>query len=150
MKKTSKQKKSSNAAVTKRVLQILEAMLEGGNTHEIIQHFSSEFKVSARQIHTYISKAKKLLEEKVDESVDAEFGKAIKRLNKLFNKSLQIMDFKTCLSIQKEINSMFGLNSPKQIDVTTQGESINQEPDLSSLSDDELLLYSELTKKIKK
>jgi hypothetical protein len=38
-----------------------------------------------------------------------ELGRAVARLNLLFKNSLQIQDFKACLSIQKEINKLLAL-----------------------------------------
>jgi hypothetical protein len=42
---------------------------------------------------------------------DFELGRALARLNLLFQNSLQIQDFKSCLSIQKEINKILSLKS---------------------------------------
>lgn len=110
--------KATETEVEDRVLQILESILEGGNTHEIVLHYSSLFSVSERQIYTYIQRANDKFKEYAKTEAKAEIGKAINRLNKLFNKSLQIMDFKTCLAVQRELNVMLGLNEPAKTEVT--------------------------------
>lgn len=139
--------KSTEAEIEDRVLQILESILEGGNTHEIVLHYASIFKVSERQIYTYIQKANDKFKEYAKTEAKTEIGKALNRMNKLFNKSLQIMDFKTCLAVQKEINVMLGLNAPDKTDITTDGESLNKKPDFSNLTDDEILALGKLKKK---
>lgn len=40
---------------------------------------------------------------------DFELGRALARLNLLFQNSIQIQDFKACLAIQKEINKILSL-----------------------------------------
>lgn len=141
--------KSTESEVESRVLEVLEAILEGGNTHEIVVHFSSKWQITERQVYTYIQKANDKFKEYAKTEAKAEIGKGLSRLNKLFNKSLQIMDFKTCLAVQKEINSMLGLNEPEKIDHTTKGESLNEKPDLSNLSNEEKRKFGELLKKSK-
>lgn len=44
-----------------------------------------------------------------DFNPEIETGKAIARLNLLFQNSMKIQDFKSCLSIQKEINKLLSL-----------------------------------------
>jgi len=47
------------------------------------------------------------------------------------------------------INKMVGFNDAEKMDITTQGESLNEKTDFSNLSDDEMVLYGNLKKKAK-
>jgi len=126
-------RKATDEVVEERVLIIVEAIIEGGNTYEIVKHYSSEWKLSERMIYKYISKANDEFKKFAKTEAQTEIGKAINRMNKLFNSSLQIMDYKTCLAIQKEINTMLGLNEAAKMDITTQGEKITSTIDYSKL-----------------
>ena len=124
-------KKATDEIVKQRVLAIVESIIEGGNTYEIVKHYRSEWNLSERMIYKYINKAKNEFKKYAKTEAQVEIGKAINRLNKLFNSSLQIMDYKTCLAVQKEINSMLGLNEANKIEITDHKITI-QEPDFDS------------------
>lgn len=104
-----KSRRNSAKVVEARVLEVLESILNGQNSHEITKHFALAWSVSEQTIYNYIKKANEHFKVYAKTEGQIEIGKAITRLNKLFNKSLQIMDFKTCLAVQKEINEMLAL-----------------------------------------
>lgn len=106
----SKEGKSSKAEICKRVSRIFELMTQGFFDFEIVQNVSNNegWNVSDRQIYNYISKANEMFSDYAKIKRDIELGKAITRLNVLFNKSLKVQDYKTCLMIQKEINTLMG------------------------------------------
>ena len=56
--------------------------------------------------------AKKKLEKEADKRISTEYSKALRRLEYLYTSSLQLMDFKTALAVQKEINEMLGIKQP--------------------------------------
>jgi hypothetical protein len=83
-----------------------------------------------REIHAYINSEKtewhltdKGMEEHLAaalahftrQAVDSEveLAKALERLNRLYALSLNIQDYKTCLAVQREINSLLGLKQEK-------------------------------------
>jgi len=63
------------------------------------------------EIDELIALATVRLAEAASVSLDAEMGKSIERLNKLFMESLKVQDHKTALSVQKEINRMLQLKA---------------------------------------
>ena len=62
---------------------------------------------------------------------------------------LKLTGKKVATTAIAEINKMMGWNAPEKIDLTTQGESLNQPPDFSNLSDKEVAAYGALKKKMK-
>jgi hypothetical protein len=113
-----KENKSTNIEVENRVNEIFTALTKGISSVEMFQYVSEKFtwNVTSRQIYNYVQEANKKYTELAEKNKDVEFGKAVSRLTLLFEKSLKVQDYKTCLAIQKEINTMFGTYEPtKQI-----------------------------------
>jgi hypothetical protein len=112
-----KENKSTNLEVQNRVTEIFIALTKGISTTEMFHYVSEKFDwdVTERQVYNYINEAKKKFKELAEKDKDTEFGKAVTRLNLLFQKTYKIQDYKACLAIQKELNTMFGNYEPKEI-----------------------------------
>jgi len=90
-------------------------LLASGLTVRQIQQYATEklgWTVTEKMIYTYIAKANEAFAEESKAKINEEFGKGLRRLNMLFAASLKIQDYKACLSVQREINSMMGFNAP--------------------------------------
>lgn len=122
--------KATNAECNKRVNTIYKMMLAGADRAEIIQYGAETYELGERAVDDLIFKVNIAFEEASKHIREAEFGKALTRLNNLYARSLKVQDFKTALSVQREINTLLGLNAPIRQDVRNY--------DMSKLTDDEL------------
>lgn len=84
-------------------------LLINGNSREDILHFTSNWKLSDRQIDTYISRAKELVEKSVKRKVEYDYAKAIRRYEELYKFSIDKKDYKTALLVNKELTALQGL-----------------------------------------
>jgi len=109
-------KKADMAQVSIRVKKVYQLILQGYNSFEIVTYGKeqTDWGVGERQLRTYIAKAKKIFEGIVEKNRDMLLGKSITRLEDLYRKSSELMDFKTCLAIEKVMIDTFGLQKPKQ------------------------------------
>ncbi len=71
-----------------------------------------------RQVDDYLAEARKRFEARAEVERQAEFGKALERLEMLFKSTLSDKDYKTALQVQKELSVLLGLNAPKTVHVT--------------------------------
>jgi hypothetical protein len=69
----------------------------------------NDLHLPAEQIETAIKEARVLLTRAADYNRDEEFGKAITALNELYSLNLKNKDYKSALSVRKELNSMLSL-----------------------------------------
>jgi hypothetical protein len=84
--------------------QVLDLVVAGLTRREIIKWVDtkSEWKIKTRQIDRLIARAHAALEATAQPHRERELAKAIRRLDMLFARSLQINDFKACLAVEKE------------------------------------------------
>ena len=109
-----------------RVKKVYELILRGYNSFEIVEYGinATDWGVCERQIRYYIAKAKKIFSNSVEKNSDMLLGKSITRLEDLYRKSLELMDFKTCLAIEKVFIDTYGLKKPVKIDLTSGGDKL--------------------------
>jgi len=106
-------KKATNAEASQRTRAVYEKLVQGASRAEILQYVAKEaWGINERSIDYYIQRATKKLEKEAAPAREIELGKAKARLAMLFARSLQIKDYKGALAIQKEINTLLGLNAP--------------------------------------
>ncbi|MFJ1474638.1 hypothetical protein ACILE9_10300 [Capnocytophaga cynodegmi] len=101
--------KSSKCVVSKRVKEIADMLILGYNRDLILQNTSKKWKISDRQIDTYISKARILIEQSVKKQVAYDYAKAIRRYEELYRLNIEKEDYKTALSVNKELTTLQGL-----------------------------------------
>jgi hypothetical protein len=99
-------------------------LLIGADRAEILQYATEKYNISERAVDELIAKANAIYAEIAKAERVEEFGKALTRLNNLYARSLKVQDFKTCLSVQKEISNLLGLNAPEKKDITSGGEKL--------------------------
>lgn len=99
------------AAVQKHISDVYRLLLAGARRREIIAYANYEnWGTAPRTIDRYIARAKTEIADVTEEERRSALGMALKRLDMLYNKSLNINDYKTCLAILKETNNLHGLN----------------------------------------
>lgn len=62
---------------------------------------------------------------------------------------IKMTDKRVATAAIAEINKMMGWNAPEKFDVTSKGESLNAPPDFSNLSNEEIISFGKLNKKMK-
>ena len=101
--------KSSKYIVNQRIKEVVSMLILGYNRDLILQNTSNLWKVSDRQIDTYISKARTLIEQSVKKQVAYDYAKAVRRYEELYRLSIEKKDYKTALSVNKELTTLQGL-----------------------------------------
>ena len=101
--------KSSKHIVNQRINEVVSMLILGYNRDLILQNTSNLWKVSDRQIDTYISKARTLIEQSVKKQVAYDYAKAVRRYEELYRLSIEKKDYKTALSVNKELTTLQGL-----------------------------------------
>lgn len=108
------------AEMTRRVDQVAELVLAGLSRSEILRYVSekTDWGVSERTVDTYLARANEKLQAEGKRDRAAEFGKALARLETLYRKALTGNNYKTCLSIQKEIAQLMALHQQPETGIT--------------------------------
>ena len=120
-------KKSTNSVFKKRVLELMP-LVSFLSRAEIIQYVtdSTDWNVTERQIDNYIKATRENLKKTSEERMQSIRADAYNNYVNLYKKSFMIEDYRTCLSIQARIDTIFGLD---KVDVkktdTTQNLTIN-------------------------
>jgi len=111
--------KSGKITVDLRINIVYRLLLKGIDPVDIVQYCSkkTEWGVGDRQIYKYIEKAYERLEENSKFVQTRELGRSLSRLHNLYSQSMAIQDYKTALAVQKEINTLLGLEAPKKLNV---------------------------------
>jgi hypothetical protein len=107
-----------------RTNQVFTMLVNGASTSEVLQYASEKWQLTGRAVYNYVQKANKLIEKQAETKRSTEMGKAMARLNNLYKSALKVQDFKTCLAVQKEINTLLGLHAPQRHDLTTNGQPL--------------------------
>lgn len=143
--------KSTAAVKGIRVGQILDLLIRGASRGDIMQHAAKhQWGIRTRQIDSYIAAARAELRtyENVDRS--EQLGVARKRLELLFAASIRDKDFKTALSVQREINLLESLYAPPAArTLKLIGLDANELAELAQLLEDEGLVPKEVFQKMR-
>jgi len=96
-----------------RVLKVIELLSSGHSPAQIVKITREQWnwKANVKSIYNYIKRANTVFAEQSKTRIVEEFGKALHRLNSLYNLSLKNQDFKACLAVQQEINKMLGFTN---------------------------------------
>lgn len=116
----SDQQKSTHAEIEQRVNDVYDALLLGLSRREIIQYASvtKKWNVTPRQIDTYILSATEQLKKAGQRHRETEMGKALARLEKLYQSNLKIQDYKAALAVQQEITKLQGMYPATKVEAT--------------------------------
>ena len=102
--------KSSQNTVNERIIVVSELMIEGKNRQDILQFNSENWKLSERQVDTYISKATTLVKSELIKDVEFDLSKAIKRFEFIYKKAIEAKDYRLALQTNKDICTIQGLS----------------------------------------
>jgi hypothetical protein len=99
-----------------RAEKILELVASGLTRRQILQWVKekSKWQASARTIDRMLAQAHELLEREAKVHRQRELGLALKRLNMLFARCMQITDFKAALAVEREHIALLGLAAMAQ------------------------------------
>lgn len=110
----------TSAERTRRIQEVHELILSGSSRSQIMQYCATKFKAHQRAIDTYIAESKAIMIENFQKATDIDGFKAeiYNRLEDLYQRNLEIEDFKACQTVLKDIREMIGLNAPAKIEQT--------------------------------
>ena len=111
-------KKATNFEAQKRLNTVYNMLLLGVSRADIIQYALENWNIGDASTDEYIAKANALFAEKSKPIRDEQFGKALERLENLYQKNMKIQDYKAALATQKEISELIGLYPPKKQEVS--------------------------------
>lgn len=108
-----KRSDSTKVNIAERVHVAFKMLMAGATVREIHdQGQKLGWNVSYQMVKRYARYAREMLEKEAQYHRQYEFGQARVRLNHLFAQALKVMDFKTCLAVQKELNALMSLYEP--------------------------------------
>jgi hypothetical protein len=108
--------------------QVLDLVVAGLTRAQIIKwaREKTDWNISDRQIDRLIARAHELLELDAKPHRERELAKAVRRLDMLFARSLQINDFKTCLAVERERIALLKLSDrPRRGPMPTPAATLN-------------------------
>jgi len=101
--------KSDKITVEQRIKDIATMLINGNMREFIILHCSENWNIGERQADKYIERAKSLVEKSIKRKVEYDYAKAVRRYEDLYRLSIEKKDFKTALSVNKELTTLQGL-----------------------------------------
>lgn len=120
--------KSDSSEVEKRINTIYLMLLQGFVRKQIIQYATETWGITERWTDEYLSKAREIFRHNLAEDTENKKFEILSQYYDLYQKSYKLEDYKECRSILKEIAVVLGVEAPKKIDHTTNGESISIKP----------------------
>jgi hypothetical protein len=145
-------KKATKQETEARINQVYDWILANEPANKMIQKAAEKWGVGSRSVYNYIQRANELIAEQAESNRSAEFGKAMARLNGLYNRALKVMDLRLALDIVKEISKLLALYQPTHVEVTGKdGGPIehSHQPDLSKLTDSELDALEQIAQRLR-
>jgi len=137
--------RSSQIDVNTRIQECYKMYIEGSTTAELVQHCAEKWGLSTRQTGVYIARVKEQLAEQAKLNRAEELGVARARLTNLYKKVNDAEDYRTALSVQKELNTLYSLYeppAPRTLQIT--GFSQIQLLELETLAKDAGLTLAEI------
>lgn len=122
-KKTSKKpfKKSTEAEVQSRIVQVLKWLLEGRSRQYILREASETYKVSERQCETYLAYAYDQIKSHSEEEIQNTSNKIIENMWECYRRAKLDEAPSKAATILKEIAKLQGLEK-SQLDINLSGE----------------------------
>lgn len=102
--------KSSKHIVGARVKEVAKLLIAGSSREDIVHYSSVSWNIGERQAEKYLQKARALIAQSVKKEINFDYAKAIMRYEELYKLSFERKDYKTAMSIIKEITALQGLN----------------------------------------
>lgn len=101
--------KADKSTVEQRIKEVSVMLINGSSREVIVLHCSKYWSIGERQADKYIVRAKTLVEKSVCRKLEYDYAKAIRRYEDLYRLSIEKKDYKTALSVNKEITALQGL-----------------------------------------
>jgi len=101
--------KSDKNTVEQRVKDIATMLINGCSREVLVLHCSEKWNIGERQADKYIVRAKVLVENSIKRKVEYDYAKAVRRYEDLYRLSLEKKDYRTALSVNKELTTLQGL-----------------------------------------
>ena len=101
--------KSDKNTIERRIKSISSMLINGNNREFIVLYCSENWNIGERQADKYISRARTLIEQSVKKQVAYDYAKAVRRYEELYRLSIEKKDYKTALSVNKELTTLQGL-----------------------------------------
>lgn len=101
--------KSDKKTVEQRIKDIATMLINGSSRDVLVLHCSEKWNVGERQADKYIARAKALVETSIKRKVEYDYAKAVRRYEDLYRLSLEKKDYRTALSVNKELTALQGL-----------------------------------------
>ena len=101
--------KSDKNTMERRIKSISSMLINVNNREFIVLYCSENWNIGERQADKYISKARTLIEQSVKKQVAYDYAKAVRRYEDLYRLSIEKKDYKTALSVNKELTTLQGL-----------------------------------------
>lgn len=101
--------KADKSTVEQRIREVSVMLINGDCREFIVLYCSENWNIGERQADKYISRAKTLVEKSVKRKLEFDYAKAVRRYDNLYKLSLEKKDYKTALSVNKELTSLQGL-----------------------------------------
>lgn len=120
--------KADKNTVEHRIKLIATMLINGSSREIIVLHCSEKWDIGERQADKYIARAKVLVEQSVKRKVEYDYAKAVRRYEDLYKLSIEKKDYKTALSVNKELTVLQGLHK-MQIEHSGNVEFICNIPD---------------------
>lgn len=108
--------------------EVLALWIDGYQRKAIVQYCAENHGISERHTDNYLAKVYKEISNNSKEHRTKLVNQSLRRYNDLYDRNLAIQDYRECRAVQDSIVKLFGISEPNKIDVTTEGEKINQPP----------------------
>lgn len=116
---------ATDAEISIRVWNTLDLKLRGYSRAKIVEITTNNYKVCEKTADTYIAKAKQILNENNEDLKNEMIALTKARYEDLLQKAYDSGDYKEARAIVDSMNKLFGLEAPKAVDITSNGETIN-------------------------
>ena len=93
----------------KRISEIAQMLIQGRSREAVLQFTAENWTIGERTTDTMLADARKLIAETVIKDVNYDYALAIARLNSLFIQCQERRDYRTCVTIVKEMAALQGL-----------------------------------------
>lgn len=101
--------KANAAEQRQRVNEVMQMLAEGASRPEILEFAGKKWEISRASTDNLIKRANGAFAAEAETIREAELGRALRRLNTIFAKSMKVQDYRVAISAQKEINSLLAL-----------------------------------------
>lgn len=101
--------KVDKSTAEQRVKTIAQMLINGCSREDIVLLCTAEWSIGERQSDKYIARARVLVEQSVKRKVEYDYAKAVRRYESLYKLSMERKDYKTAMSVNKELTALQGL-----------------------------------------